>query len=364
MGALTGRVFRAPPHYLQGPGVLDDVGEVVAPAHRRAVVVVDAALPETVGARLVASLATAGVAVLTLPVAGEVTAAHIAGLADRARPAGAGVVVAAGGGKTLDLGKGVARALGLGMVSVPTIASTDGPTSRLIALYDEDHRLIDTPRMPHNPEAVVVDTALVAGAPARFLVAGIGDALAKRFEAAACARGAGPTSNGTRPLRLPGIIADGCYRTLLADGAAAVAAVRRGRAGEVVERVVEAVVLMSGLAFENGGLSLAHAMTRGLLVLPGAAGHLHGAHVAYGLLVQLTHERREEDLGEVRTFLGAVGLPRSLTELDAIPDAAAVRVLTEAVVRSPHLANCVPRPTPASVTAAITRVEADGRSAA
>ncbi len=46
--------------------------------------------------------------------------------------------------------------------------------------------------LPHNPNMVIVDTKVVAGAPARLLAAGIGDALATWFEARACSRSARP----------------------------------------------------------------------------------------------------------------------------------------------------------------------------
>jgi glycerol dehydrogenase len=47
---------------------------------------------------------------------------------------------------------------------------------------------------------------------------------------------------------------------------------------------------MSGLGFESGGLSIAHAMTRGLSKVPGSREAMHGQQVAYGLLLQLMLE--------------------------------------------------------------------------
>ena len=60
-----------------------------------------------------------------------------------------------------------------------------------------------------------------------------------------------------------------------------------GKSTVAFDAVVEANILMSGLGFENGGLGLAHAMTRGLVRTPVVDQCLHGFHVAYGLLVQL-----------------------------------------------------------------------------
>ncbi len=40
--------------------------------------------------------------------------------------------------------------------------------------------------VPANPNLVLVDTDIIANAPARLLVSGMGDALATYFEAKAC----------------------------------------------------------------------------------------------------------------------------------------------------------------------------------
>lgn len=356
MGPLTtpaARTFVAPARYVQGPGVVDSLGDLVARRWGTAAVFVDAQLADTVGRRVMKSLGEAGLSAELVTAAGEVTPARISVLADGARPHAPEVVIAVGGGKVLDQGKGVSRLLGVPVVTVPTIASNDGPASRVIAMYDDDHRLVETPHLLANPELVVVDTEVIASAPTRFLQSGIADALAKKFEADACRRAGGRNSHGQSSLVLPAIIADGCYRELLDHGGDALAGDR-----QALERVVEAAVLMSGLAFENGGLSLAHAMTRGFMACPGADGHLHGFHVAYGLLVQLAHEA-DPEYEVVRSFLADAGLPCSLHELDASTDEATRRALAQSVLDSPHHGNCDPRPTLTSVMAAIDRVEQD-----
>lgn len=343
----------APARYVQGRGVVDSLGDLVLRRWGSAAVLVDAQLADTIGRRVMTSLDTAGVSAEFISAEGEVTPGRIAVLAEMAREQTPQVIVAVGGGKVLDQGKGVARELGVPIVTVPTIASNDGPASRVIAMYDDDHRLVDTPHLLVNPELVVVDTEVIAAAPTRFLQSGIADALAKKFEAEACHRAGGKNSHGQAALMLPAIIADGCYRELLDHGGAALSGDH-----QALERVVEASVLMSGLAFENGGLSLAHAMTRGLMACPGADAHLHGFHVAYGLLVQLVHEENSE-YDVVRSFIADAGLPCSLQALDASTDEPTRRGLAQSVVDSPHHANCDPRPTMTSVLAAIDRVESD-----
>ena len=354
------RRFVAPGRYVQGPGAIDQLGPIVADGWRRCVVLVDEFLAPSLWPRLECSLADAGVAATVLTVSGEVTTEHIERLAAEVRQRQAAVVVAVGGGKTLDMGKGMASALGVRIVTVPTIASNDGPTSRVIATYEEDHRLVATPTMAENPWAVVVDTEVIAAAPVGYLLSGIGDAVAKRFEVAACGRGHGITSAGTRPLALAGYIADGCYDTLLRFAAEAVDSASRGAVTSALERVVEAVILMSGIAFENGGLSLAHSLTRGLTVARGARERLHGEHVAYGLLVQLQHEQNVTALAEVRAFLGKLGMATSLEALGSTPDEQTFAAIAAATLSAPHMANCQPQPSAESLTGALRAVEQHG----
>jgi glycerol dehydrogenase len=75
-------------------------------------------------------------------------------------------------------------------------------------------------------------------------------------------------------------------------------------------------VLMAGLGFENGGLGLAHGLTRGLVRTPGVDRAPHGFHVAYGLLVLLAVEGRDEAfVADLEEFYRAIGLPLSLKDL-------------------------------------------------
>jgi glycerol dehydrogenase len=83
-----------------------------------------------------------------------------------------------------------------------------------------------------------------------------------------------------------------CYEILRKDGLKAKLAVQQKLVTPAVDRVIEANILLSGLGFENGGLSVAHGLTRGLSALPELHEALHGEEVAYGLLVQFVLENR------------------------------------------------------------------------
>ena len=98
----------------------------------------------------------------------------------------------------------------------------------------------------------------------------------------------------------------------------------------------------SGLGFESGGLSIAHALTRGLPKISGVASAPHGLQVAVGLLVQLDLESRTDGmLDELTRWYALVGLPTTLRELGAadMPDDAELRLAAELSLKARHAAN-------------------------
>ena len=308
------RIFGAPPRYYQGPDALDSLPRVCAGLRGKPFLVVDADVLAFVGTRLEALFADAPKVIAAFR--GEVTAAVMDDLAEQARGAGADLVVGIGGGKALDVGKGCARRTGWPFVSVPTVASNDSPTSIALAVYDDHHQMVAVEALDSSPAAVVVDTRLIAGAPAQFLRAGIGDAIAKKFEGEASQRHGGVNAHHTFQLRTAGYIADGCYRTIREYAVDALAAAGSGSPTPAFEAVVEANILLAGLAFENMGLGVAHGITRGLIRLPAVARAPHGFHVAYGTLVLLASEHRDDQfLEDFMQFYREIGLPCSLTDM-------------------------------------------------
>lgn len=340
------RAFGAPGRYIQGPGALSELGAVARLFGRRPFIVADAVVTDLLGARLRRELAGFD-AVSFAAFSGECTAQDIDALAEAARAARADMIVGVGGGKAIDTAKGVRMALSAPIIIVPTIASNDSPTSRLAVLYTPDHVLSEVRLMTANPDAVLVDTAVIVEAPARFFVAGIGDALSKKFEVEQCASAGGLNFFKARPTGLAVTIADACYRAIRSDAEQAVACVKRKQAGDAVERVVEATILLSGLAFESGGLSIAHSLTRGFSTVPEMARALHGEQVALGLLVQLLAEGREDAfLADLLAFYGRLGLPRALEDFGVCDPEAVERIVAVSWDTAPYIRNFALQLTP------------------
>ena len=226
------------------------------------------------------------------------------------------VLVGMGGGKTIDTAKIAADRANIPVLVVPTIASTDAPCSGCAVLYSEQGVFESVYYQKSNPAAVLVDTEIIARAPVRFLVAGMGDALATWFEAKSCCDtqsenecGGLSTLTGLNLARL-------CYDTLLQYGVTAKIAAERHIITPALEHIVEANILLSGIGFESGGLASAHSIHNGLTALEETHAYYHGEKVAFGVLagLQLTDAPPEESAA-VFSFCEKVGLPTTLADI-------------------------------------------------
>lgn len=262
------------------------------------------------------SFEQAGLGIEVVVFGGECTRAEVARLVREVDRIGASSLIGAGGGKTIDTARAVAHESGVPVVCCPTTAASDAPCSALSVVYHPDGDFESYLLYPRNPDLILVDTEVIAKAPVRHLVAGMGDALATRFEAEAARQAFRTNTVGGLSTMAGAALANLCYQTLLADGEAAIHAVRVGAVTPALERVVEANTLLSGIGFESGGLALAHAVHNGLTVAPETHAFLHGEKVAFGTLVQLVMEGRDQSIvDEVMGFCVRVGLPITLGQL-------------------------------------------------
>lgn len=354
------RALISPHRYIQGPGVIDHLGRYLSLVpSRHAAVLISEGGQARFGARIGDSLKQGGVGAVTTIFGGECSVAEVGRVAGELASEKIDAVIAVGGGKCLDAGKCVAYRLSVPAVSCPTIASTDAPCSAVSVVYTEEGVLDGVEFFPSNPAIVVVDTRIVADAPVRYLVAGIGDALATWYEARTCSRN--PTARsafGTRITIAATTIAKLCADTVREYGMAAVESVRRGVIDEAVERVVEANTLLSGVGFESGGLAVTHAIASGLTFLPQAHHDaLHGELVSIGILTQLALEDDLDEARDAATFLAEIGLPVHLGQisLDLERDAEGLQGAMEGAASFPFVANEPFEVTPESLFDALSR---------
>lgn len=357
---LTTGIF--PGRYVQGDGALAVVREEFARLGQRALVVADRIAWETAGQTFEAG---AGAFACTIEVfGGECSEPEIARLQQAARSANADLIAAFGGGKAIDAAKAVAHALRLPVAIVPTIASTDAPCSALSVIYTPEGAFSRYLLLPRNPDLVLVDTGVVARAPVRLLVAGIGDALSTWFEAEDCRVTRSPNMTGRTGTVTAYGLARLCYDVICAHGALARAACEQRVVTAALEHVVEANTLLSGLGFESGGLSAAHAIHNGLTALEETHHAWHGEKVAIGTLaLTILTDRPPALIEETFAFCEHVGLPTTLADIGMgdTPPESLQKVAERACAQGETIWHAPTEVTPARVVAALRTVDAEGR---
>jgi glycerol dehydrogenase len=218
--------------------------------------------------------------------------------------------------------------------------------------------------LPQSPNIVLVDTAVVAAAPVRLLVSGMGDALSTYFEARACARSNSPNFLGGVTTKAAMALAELCYESLLRDGMTAKISCEEHALTPAVEHIIETNTLLSGLGFESVGLAAAHATHNGMTAMEETHKYYHGEKVAFGTLTQLVLEDAQNDIDTVYSFCEEVGLPTTLAGLGiAKADPARLLDVAKLACAPTDTMGCLPFPvTPEMVRDAMIAADAIGRS--
>ena len=314
----TSRAFGCPQRYIQGPGEFNHVFEYGREYGQRFLFMIDGGIYEMMLGMIDSIENKAGCTYETVSFTGESCMEEVARLAALVATYQCDVLVGVGGGKVLDTAKLVADEVDMPRIITPTSASNDAPAADWAAVYTPDGVHLGGQRTRRSTELVLVDSEIIAKAPARLFSAGIGDALATWFEAQACERSYTPNcvARGYRRTRAGMAVCRECYDILMQDGVAALRAVKAKTVTEAVENVVEANVLLSGLGFINGGLAAGHGIHSGLSVAEGGETSLHGEKVAFALIAELVIENAPmEEIRKILEFLHAVDLPVTLEQL-------------------------------------------------
>jgi len=310
-------ILIAPRKYVQGPNVLQEAGTYISKLGKKPLLLWDPRVKGLVGERVLSSLKAAGLEAVDVEFHGDSTKAEAARVAQIARERGADIAIGIGGGKTLDTAKAAAAAAGIKMVTVPTIASNDSPTSSFTVWYDEQGNCTGFESWGVNPDLVLVDSQVIANAPVRAFVAGMGDALATWLEAEACHKVRGATLSGGTATMAAMAIARLCYDTLMQHGVEAKRAVEQHLVTPAVEKCIEANVLLSGLGFESGGVATAHMIANCLPSFPECHGLMHGEEVGFGIISQLCLDEdvNTNEMYAIVDFEIAIGLPVTFADL-------------------------------------------------
>lgn len=307
----------APAQVLRGSGLLDQVGSAIASLGCRPLVVGGNQTLANIRLQLQPALESERLQVAWMSYSSECSETTLATLHSAVEQHQADVVIGIGGGKALDTAKLVAHQYHLPVVTMPTSAATCAAWTALSNVYsDQGAFQYDVP-LVRCPDLLVLDYALVQTAPRRTLVAGIGDAIAKWYEASVS------SGHSQQTLIIAAVQQARVLRDILFQNAA-IALQEPG--GQIWQEVVDATVLMAGVIGGLGGAQCrtvaAHAVHNGLTHLLASRGTLHGEKVAYGILVQLRLEEIVQGNQLAATarqqllkFYSTIGLPQTLDDL-------------------------------------------------
>ncbi len=326
-------------HYVQGPDAIKTVRHQAERFGKRHLYLMDGFVHGLLGDAVAAQYEDAS-DFACIVYDGDAERSAISALEQKAFGNGASydVIVVAGGGKVIDVAKVVAEDKGCALVVCPTIAASDAPASAMSILYTKDGVMDEIALHTKNPDLVLVDTRVIARAPRRFLVSGIGDALATYYEGVSNEHTGTPNyvwMDGSYQMTgTARAVAKACRDTLLRDAEAALVACDANLVSTALENVVEANILMSGLGFENVGCALAHALGNALTAIP-QIDHAssHGERVGFSLIAQLIGEDYDSaEVDRVARFSVACGIPVTFKELGYEPTDEELAVVAQGAI--------------------------------
>ncbi|MFC7128860.1 NAD(P)-dependent glycerol-1-phosphate dehydrogenase [Haloferax chudinovii] len=242
---------------------------------------------------------------------------------DAAREAGAGYLIALGGGKPIDVAKMASDRLDCGFISVPTAASHDGIVSGRSSIPEGDtrHSVAADP-----PLAVVADTELLAEAPWELTTAGCADIisnytavkdweLAHRLKNVEYSEYAGALSQMTAEM--------------LVGSADSIKPGLEESAWIVTKALVSSGVAMSIAGSSRPASGAEHLFSHQLdRIAPGRA--LHGHQVGVGsIMTEYFHSGARGEWTDIRDALSTMGAPTTADEL-GIDDGTIIEALTTA----------------------------------
>lgn len=270
------------------------------------------------------------------------------------------LIIGVGGGRVLDTAKALANRLSLPFVAIPTIAATCAAWTPLSVWYNASGQALGYEIFDNANQLVLVEPTILRQAPRDYLLAGIGDTLAKWYEAVIlCPQPETLPLTARIGLETARIIRD----VLLSLSEQALREQEQGQHGQAFRDVIDAILagggLVGGLGERHTRIAAAHAIHNGLTVLPQTHRFLHGTKVAYGILVQTALLQDTRTLQHLMAAFHRFRLPINLAALDIDADnAAELDALIAHTLRPSESIHLLSEPvTPGRLLHAIKQVE-------
>ena len=238
-------------------------------------------------------------------------------------------VVAVGGGNACDLSKLVAAMSGKPVVTIPTSSATCAAYTPLSVCYNDQNQTIGTTHHVREVSCVLADMEILCRQPARLLLSGVYDSLAKLIEIKQ--RLVGKTEDEIDiGLRSSYVMSEFLYDRLLENLPHAVEGLKIGRNDKIIYDTVYLLIALTGiissLARGSNQSAIAHKIYETTRTLFPAEAHdyLHGELVGIGLIPQLIFNGEAEKAAAFKAQMQSLGMPTTLSEvgIPATPETA------------------------------------------
>ncbi|MFT8320085.1 MAG: iron-containing alcohol dehydrogenase family protein [Bacillus sp. (in: firmicutes)] len=305
----------APVYYACEPGILNKLDELLQRYNKKNCLVVhgekswDAISPFFPKTFQYASLTF-------IPYNGECSLNEINRIASLVMENNFDAIIGIGGGKVLDLIKAAGNDANVDAILIPTLASTCAAWTPLSVIYTDDGIFTHYTIYPKSTLMILFEPRVLLQSPTNFFIAGIADTLAKWYEADVI----------IRELKDPPLVvtiahqtAQLCRDILLQYGVEAVKAQKNKQLTSALTKVMETNIVAGGMVGgygdKYGRIAGAHSIHNGLTTLEETHHLLHGAKVAYGILIQLALEKNWEEIRSLESFYRSLSLPLTLNDL-------------------------------------------------
>jgi len=306
----------APAQVIRAPQALNQAGEIITRLGSRPLVVGGDRTLAATQPRLQPVLKQQKLQFAQVTYGRDCSEAGLASLRQAVAAHEADLIIGVGGGKALDAAKLLAHQCQLPVVTIPTSAATCAAWTALSNVYSQQGAFLYDVSLARCPDLLVLDYELIQTAPQRTLIAGIGDAIAKWYEASVS------SGHSDQTLIVAAVQQARVLRDILLQKSAAAL---KEPGSTVWQEVVDATVLLAGVIGGLGGAQCrtvaAHAVHNGLTHIP-IHSSIHGEKVAYGILVQLRLEEMVQGNQLATTarqqllkFYAEIGLPQTLADL-------------------------------------------------
>lgn len=305
--------------YLQEPGILATLGEEVRRLGTAPLIIGGKTALERTRTIIEKSAATACENYEIVTHCGTCNEPRARELAAEAKEKGLDVIVGVGGGVLMDFAKLVADLAKLPIINVPTSSATCAAFTPLSVCYTPDGETVGTRHFAKEVDAVLVDTAVIAGQPTRLLLSGVFDALAKFLEI----KQRFNEETATYPLGLDWAytLSKKSFEELCKKTPLALSDLREGKITDTVEQVIFCTIaatgVISGIARGSNQCALAHKFYEGTraMFLQESRPYLHGEIVGVGLLLQNHFNGETENNDFLLSLMKQYNMPAGIKDV-------------------------------------------------